>query len=421
MARSAFWVGVGQDDGVNATTETISRDAQTAKVEDAVNALLAAHDPKTTDNVAFRGARFDAGLAWVHFPVGHGGLGVRPELNKIVDRRLRQAGAAAQDPTTFFMALAGPTIVTHGSDEVKARFLRPMFTGEEKWCQLFSEPGAGSDFAGLACKAVRDGDEWIVNGQKVWNTMAHMADWGMLVTRTDSDAPKHKGMTYFAIDMHSAGVEVRPLRQITGEAEFNEVYLTDARVPDSQRVGAVGEGWRAALTTLMNERTAIGGGESAPASGGPAGALVTIWKSLPDDRRPAGHRDEVMKMWVRGEVGRLTNKRASEMAKVGNPGPEGSVAKLAYAELNKAVYELAVTLLGMEGTVGYDFTFRRATELDVDGAGRGARYAFLRTRANSIEGGTSEIMRNILGEQVLGLPGEPRVDKDIAWSKVPRN
>ena len=399
----------------------MTRDPQTATVEAALDALLAAHDPKTTDRVAFRGARFDAGLAWVHFPVGQGGLGVRPELNKVVERRLRQAGAAAQDPTTFFMALAGPTIVTHGSDEVKARFLRPMFTGEEKWCQLFSEPGAGSDFAGLACKAVRDGDEWIVNGQKVWNTMAHMADWGMLVTRTDPDAPKHKGMTYFAVDMHSPGVEVRPLRQITGEAEFNEVYLTDARIPDTQRIGAVGEGWRAALTTLMNERTAIGGGESAPSSGGPAGDLVKIWKELAPDQRQAGHRDELMKLWVRGEVGRLTNKRASEMAKVGNPGPEGSVAKLAFAELNKAVYELAITLMGMNGTIDYDFTFRRATELDVDGGGRGPRYAFLRTRANSIEGGTSEIMRNILGEQVLGLPGEPRVDKDVAWSKVPRN
>jgi alkylation response protein AidB-like acyl-CoA dehydrogenase len=393
----------------------------TATVEAALDALLAAHDPKQTDDVTFRGARFDAGLAWVHFPVGHGGLGVRPELNKIVERRLRQAGSRAQDPTTFFMALAGPTIVTHGSDEVKARFLRPMFTGEEKWCQLFSEPGAGSDFAGLACKAVRDGDEWIVNGQKVWNTMAHMADWGMLVTRTDPDAPKHKGMTYFAVDMHSPGVEVRPLRQITGEAEFNEVYLTDARIPDANRVGAVGEGWRAALTTLMNERTAIGGGESAPSTGGPAGDLVKIWKAMPVDARPAGHRDELMKLWVRGEVGRLTNKRASEAAKVGNPGPEGSVAKLMFAELNKAVYDLAVTLLGMNGTVDYDFTFRRATELDVDGGHRGPRYAFLRTRANSIEGGTSEIMRNILGEQVLGLPGEPRVDKDVAWSKVPRN
>jgi alkylation response protein AidB-like acyl-CoA dehydrogenase len=410
------------DNGSMNAPDAVVVNADQAKVEAALDALLVAHDPKTTDNIAFRGARYDAGLAWVHFPVGFGGLGLRPELNKIVEKRLRQAGAAPQDPTTFFIALAGPTIVTHGNDEQRARFLRPMFTGEEKWCQLFSEPGAGSDFAGLACKAVRDGDEWLVNGQKVWNTMAHMADWGMLVTRTDPDAPKHKGMTYFALDMRTEGVEVRPLRQITGEAEFNEVYLTDTRIPDANRIGAVGEGWRAALTTLMNERTAIGGGEGgAPASGGPAIELIKIWKGLSPDQRHPGHRDEMMKLWVRGEVGRLTNKRASEMAKVGNPGPEGSVAKLAYAELNKAIFELAMNLMGMDATVGYDFSFRRATELDVDGAHRGPRYAFLRTRANSIEGGTSEIMRNILGEQVLGLPGEPRVDKDVAWAKVPRN
>ena len=172
-------------------TPAASTDPQTREVEAAIDALLAAHDPKTTDNVEFRGARYDAGLAWVHFPKGYGGLDLRPELNRLVERRLREAGAKPTEPSTFFMALAGPTIVTHGSEDAKQRFLRPMFTGEEKWCQLFSEPGAGSDFAGLATKAERDGDEWIVNGQKVWNTMAHLADFGMLVTRTDPEAPKH--------------------------------------------------------------------------------------------------------------------------------------------------------------------------------------------------------------------------------------
>ena len=192
------------------------------------------------------------------------------------------------------MALAGPTIVTHGTDEQKRRFLRPMFTGEERWCQLFSEPGAGRDFAGLATRAVRDGDEWIVNGQKVWNTLAHLGDWGMLVTRSDPDLPKHKGMTYFALDMHAPGVEVRPLRQITGEAEFNEVYLTDVRIPDSNRIGDVGEGWRVSLTTLMNERTAIGAGA---ASGRPPArwcAPTTPSQSgsdLPESDRTAVRRD----------------------------------------------------------------------------------------------------------------------------------
>jgi alkylation response protein AidB-like acyl-CoA dehydrogenase len=399
-----------------------TNDPEAGKVHEALDALLAEHDPAVTDNVVFRGARYDAGLAWVHFPRGFGGLGVRPELNQVVERRLREAGARPTDPRTFFMALAGPTIVTHGSAEVKERFLRPMFTGEEVWCQLFSEPGAGSDFAGLATRATRDGDEWIVNGQKVWNTLAHLADFGMLVTRTDPDAPKHKGMTYFALDMHSPGVEVRPLRQITGEAEFNEVYLTDVRVPDAHRVGEVGEGWRASLTTLMNERNAIGGGGGgAGRRGGAANDAVDIWRRLDGSEHTGPRKDRLMQLWVQAEVGRLTNRRAGENAKAGNPGPEMSIAKLAYSELNKALYEFCIDLLGAEGQVGYDYTFRRPDDLDVDGGARGPRYAFLRVRANSIEGGTSEIMRNILGEQVLGLPGEPRVDKSLPWNEVPRN
>ena len=398
-------------------------DPETRRVDEAVDALLAEHDPATTDNIVFRGARFDAGLAWVHFPPGSGGLGVRPELNKLVERRLREAGAAPTDPRTFFMNLAGPTIVTHGSESVKQRFLRPMFTGEEMWCQLFSEPGAGSDFAGLGTRAVRDGDEWIVNGQKVWNTLAHLADFGMLVTRTDPDAPKHKGMTYFALDMHSPGVDVRPLRQITGEAEFNEVYMTDVRVPDAHRIGDVGEGWRASLTTLMNERNAIGAGGEGGGSkrGGAANDAVRLWQAIPQADRRAADLDRLMQLWTQAEVGRLTNIRAGQNARVGNPGPEMSVAKLAYSDLNKALYEFCIDLLGPAGLVDFDYTFRRPGELDVAMGDRGPRYAFLRVRANSIEGGTSEIMRNIIGEQVLGLPGEPRVDKDLPWIQVPRS
>jgi alkylation response protein AidB-like acyl-CoA dehydrogenase len=391
-------------------------------VEQALDALLAQFDPKKVDDITFRGARFDAGLAWVHFPKGHGGLGLRPELNRRIEERVRQAGAKAQDPASFFMALAGPTIVTHGSEEVKKRFLRPMFTGEELWCQLFSEPGAGSDFAGLGTKAIRDGDEWIINGQKVWNTLAHLADWGMLVTRTDPDAPKHKGMTYFALDMKAPGVEVRPLRQITGEAEFNEVYMTDARVPDAHRIGEVGEGWRAALTTLMNERTAIGGGGGGNAKRrGPIDEAIKIWNSKPEAARSEGHKDQLMRLFCKSEALRLTNMRAAQAAKAGNPGPEGSISKLMLADFNKKVTEFSIELMGAEGMIGYDFSFRRPDSLSVDGSEGGVRHAFLRVRANSIEGGTSEIMRNILGEQVLGLPGEPRVDKDIAWSKVPRS
>ncbi len=394
----------------------------TTRLDEALDALLAEFDPKKVDNVTFRGARFDAGLAWVHFPTGHGGLDMRPDLNRHVEERLRAAGAAAQDPATFFIALAGPTIATHGSEEVKKRFLRPMFTGEEKWCQLFSEPGAGSDFAGLGTKAIRDGDEWIINGQKVWNTLAHLADWGMLVTRTDPDAPKHKGMTYFALDMHAPGVEVRPLRQITGEAEFNEVYMTDVRVPDAHRVGEVGEGWRAALTTLMNERSAIGGGGGGNAKRrGPIDETIKIWKEKPADQRNNADKDKMMHLYCASEALRFTVMRGAQAAKAGNPGPEGSISKLMSADFNKKVTEFTLNLMGADAMVDYDFTFRRPDTLSVDGSFGGPRHSFLRVRANSIEGGTSEIMRNILGEQVLGLPGEPRVDKDISWSKVPRS
>ncbi|MBL6629963.1 MAG: acyl-CoA dehydrogenase family protein [Actinomycetota bacterium] len=402
----------------------MAHDADLELVTDAVTSFLADNDPSTMTNVEFRGARYDAGLAWVHFPVKFGGLGVRPDLNRVVESQMRTAGAGPADPTSFFMALAGPTIVTHGTDAQRDRFLRPMFTGEETWCQLFSEPGAGSDFAGLATKAVRDGDEWIVNGQKVWNTMAHLADWGMLVTRTNPDSPKHKGMTYFAVDMTSPGVEVRPLRQITGEAEFNEVYMTDVRIGDDQRIGDEGEGWRVSLTTLMNERTAIGSGSAGggkPQRGAAANDAVRIFHGLDDAERTAVRRDALMRLWVRAEVGRLTNMRAASAARAGNPGPEGSVAKLEFANLNKDLYSFCIDLMGADGLVGYDYTFRRPDELDATGSSKGPQYSFLRVRANSIEGGTSEILKNIIGEQVLGLPGEPRVDKDVPWIEVPRS
>jgi len=402
----------------------MAHDADLELVTDAVTSFLADNDPSTMTNVEFRGARYDAGLAWVHFPVKFGGLGVRPDLNRVVESQMRTAGAGPADPTSFFMALAGPTIVTHGTDAQRDRFLRPMFTGEETWCQLFSEPGAGSDFAGLATKAVRDGDEWIVNGQKVWNTMAHLADWGMLVTRTNPDSPKHKGMTYFAVDMTSPGVEVRPLRQITGEAEFNEVYMTDVRIGDDQRIGDEGEGWRVSLTTLMNERTAIGSGSAGggkPQRGAAANDAVRIFHGLDDAERTAVRRDALMRLWVRAEVGRLTNMRAASAARAGNPGPEGSVAKLEFANLNKDLYSFCIDLMGADGLVGYDYTFRRPDELDATGSSKGPQYSFLRVRANSVEGGTSEILKNIIGEQVLGLPGEPRVDKDVPWIEVPRS
>jgi alkylation response protein AidB-like acyl-CoA dehydrogenase len=391
-------------------------------VDERIDKLLAEADPKTTPDEVFRGIQYDLGLAWVHFPEGSGGLGLAPGLQREVDRRLRRAGAVAPDSRLFFgLALAGPTVVTHGNDEQRLRLLRPMFTGGDAWCQLFSEPGAGSDLAGLSCRAVRDGDEWVVSGQKVWNTLAHIADRGMLVARTDPDAPKHKGLTYFALDMHAPGVEVRPLRQITGEAEFNEVYLTDVRVPDTDRIGAMGEGWRVSMTTLMNERTTIGGGSGPPAQG--SGAIAEAMRIWADDAtdRTATSRDRLARLWIEAEVLRLTNIRAGQNRRLGNPGPEGSIAKLMFAEVNKRVYELCVDLLGADALIDYDYAMRRTEQLGLVGPPGSARKMFLRSRANSIEGGTSEIQRNILGERVLGLPGEPRTDKEQAWSQVPRN
>jgi len=391
-------------------------------VDDRITQLLEEMDPGRSPVDAFRGRQFDLGLAWVSFPEGRGGLGLAPGVQREIDRRLAEAGAQPGGAREFFgLTMAGPTMVTHGSDELRSRLLRPTFTGEEAWCQLFSEPGAGSDLAGLATRAIRDGDEWVVTGQKVWNTLAHIADRGMLVTRTDPDVPKHKGLTYFALDMHAPGVEVRPLRQMTGEAEFNEVYLTEVRVPDADRIGDVGEGWRVAMTTLSNERTTIGGGTGPPTRGsGSIAEAVRIWQNQPSRQNPVD-RDRLMRSWIESEALRYTNMRASQNRKAGNPGPEGSIAKLMFAEVNKRVYELCIDLLGPDGLVDYDYTMRRSEGLGLVGPAGSSRKMFLRSRANSIEGGTSEIQRNILAERILGLPGDIRSDKAMAWSEVPRN
>jgi len=400
------------------TTTAAAADTDTGRIDELVDRLLAEHD--TDDELAFRGAQYDLGLAWVWFPPGFGGLGLTPDLQRRVDERIRAAGvrADAMERNGFGIFLAAPTIAAHADDELKARLLRPLFTGEQLWCQLFSEPGAGSDLASLATRAVRDGDEWVVSGQKVWNTLAHRADRGMLVTRTDPDAPKHRGLTYFALDMHAPGVDVRPLRQITGEAEFNEVYLTDVRVPDADRIGGLGDGWRVSLTTLMNERVSIGGAVAGRSSG-PIGDALEVWREHPERHDPV-RRDRLAKLWIDAEVLRLTNARATANRKAGAPGPEGSVAKLAFAETNRRIYELCMDVLGADGFLYPSYEMVRPQEASLTGGGD-PRRMFLRSRAFSIEGGTSEILRNVLGERVLGLPGEPRVDKELPWSEVPRS
>jgi len=389
-------------------------------VDAAIDEMLAT---LPADPLEQRGRLFDLGLAWVHHPQGRGGLGARPAQQFEVIRRVQGEGIAVNTLASGGgVILAGPTMAVHGSDELCGRLLRRSFTGEDSWCQLFSEPGSGSDMAGLGTRAVRDGDEWVVDGQKVWTTNAHLCNRAMLIARTDPDQPKHRGITYFGLDLTSPGVEVRPLRQMTGQAEFSEVYLTGVRIPDTDRIGDVGDGWRVAMTTLSNERTSIGGGGRAPVRGsGAIAEALRIWSEVPADRRTAVHRDRLLSLWAEAEVLRLTNQRAGTARRAGTPGPEGSIAKLAFGTLNQRIYELCVDLLGADALVGYDYTFRREDHLGYVGPAGTARQFFLRSRANSIEGGTTEIQRNIVGERALGLPAEPRTDKDVAWRNVLRN
>jgi len=397
----------------------LSEAALDGRIED----LVESFPPQSTNPVTFLGEQFDRGLAWVHFPEGLGGLGGTPADQLHVLRRLSRLGApTAAGRNVIGYGMVAPTIVTHGTDEQKRRFLRPLFTGEEIWCQLFSEPGAGSDVATLGTRAELDGDEWIVTGQKVWTTLAHEAAYGLIIARTNPDAVKHKGITAFLVDMHAPGVDVRPLFQATGEAEFNECFFNEVRVPDTLRLGDVGEGWGVSITTLMNERVSIGG-TVPPRGSGLIGEAVKIWHQRWAQRSDAyamAVRGDLMRAWVRNEVGRLTNWRASDLRRAGTPGPEGSVAKLAFAEENQRTSELCVDLLGAEGML-YGSLYPQVRPTESAMSGGDMRKAFIRMRANSIEGGTSEVMRNIIGERVLGLPGEPRNDKDVPWKDVPRS
>ena len=387
-----------------------------------IQALLDEHDPATTEPREFLGAQYDAGLAWVHLPLGFGGLDLPRTAQDQVNARLAAAGApVGGTPKNYIgMGMAAPTIAAFGTDEQKRKFLRPLFTGEQIYCQLFSEPGAGSDLAAAATRAVRDRDnpeDWIVNGQKVWTSQAQHASMAILVARTDPSVPKHQGLTYFLIDMTQPGVEVRPLRQITGEAEFNEVFLTDARVPDANRLGPEGGGWRVATTTLNNERVAIGAGSRAPREGGHIGKVTKAWRNQPALRDTAMH-DELMRLWVDAEVLRLTGERLRQQAATGQPGPEGAGMKIAFARLAQAISGFEIELNGEAGLRYDDWTMRRPEVVDL--IGREAGYRYLRARGNSIEGGTSEILRNTISERVLGLPGEHRVDKDVAWKDLNR-
>jgi len=352
----------------------------------------------------------DAGWACITWPAAYGGRGA----SRIQQVIWNQEESHYKTPPNIFaigQGMLGPTIMAHGTDEQKQRYLRPMLRGEEIWCQLFSEPAAGSDLAGLRTTAVRDGDHWVINGQKIWTTGAHYCKWGMVVTRTDPNAPKHKGITYFIVDMKAPGIEIRPIKQISGMSAFNEVFFTDVRIPDGNRIGAVNDGWRGALTTLMNERAAIGGG-----AGGPDfDDLVRVAKQSDWDGRPAFEdravRQRLARFYIRAKGLQYTAYRTqTALSRGATPGPESSIGKLVGAPLRQEMASFAMDLLGAAGVL-------------MDGAivpdDAVWQLSYLGSPGLRIAGGTDEILRNIIAERVLGLPPEIRVDKDVPFKNIP--
>ncbi len=356
----------------------------------------------------------ESGYAAPLWPSEYGGLSGEVWMQQIIREELVHYRLPTYGVNILGIGLAGPTIIAHGTDEHKERYLRKILTGEEVWCQLFSEPGSGSDLASCAARAERSGDEWIVNGQKVWTSIAQFSRWGMLLARSDPERPKHEGLSYFIVDMQAPGVEIRPLRQITGSAEFNEVYFTDVRIPDHQRVGDVNDGWRVARTTLMNERVALAG-LSMDAASFMGGARKDPWQAFLEqiaDRSDPLNRQRVARNYIEREVKEITAFRATSARMEGaQPGPEGAVGKVFNAELNKRRTEFAMNAAG-PGAVAW---------LPEDQGAEARAHAFLRARANSIEGGTSEVLRNQIAERVLGLPREPQVDKGVAWKEIKRS
>jgi alkylation response protein AidB-like acyl-CoA dehydrogenase len=327
-----------------------------------------------------------AGWAGVSWPKEYGGRGATLVEQAIYNEEMARAEAPST-ANVLGLAMGGPTVIAHGTEAQKRRYLEPILSADEIWCQGFSEPDAGSDLASLKTRAVRHGDEWVVTGQKVWTTLAHHAKWCMLVARTDPDAARHQGLTYFLMDMDQDAVQVRPLRQITGEAEFNELFIEEARIPHENIVGGEGNGWAVAITTLMHERATL-------AFGLQIRVRITLGELLAEARESGAAadpviRDRLAQLYIEAEVLRLNALRGlSAIMRHGVPGPEGSLGKWQWAEVNQALTELAVELRGPRAVLDDD----RWT------------YRFLRARANSIEGGTTEILKNIVAERVLGLP-----------------
>jgi alkylation response protein AidB-like acyl-CoA dehydrogenase len=362
-----------------------------------------------------------SGLVVPRWPVPYGGLGWSRELARAAERVLAPYHLPRLNP--LGLNLAAPALFGHGTEEQRLRFLPPIVSGEEIWCQLFSEPGAGSDLASVATRAERDGQDWRVTGQKVWTTWAHLADFGVLLARTDPEVPKHEGLTYFLIAMRQPGVEVRPLRHIGGEVDFNEVFLDGALVPDSQRVGGTGDGWRVARATLSGERQMVSGSGSGGVDrigGASVSRLIRLARQRSEQGLPYGWddpqtRQEIVRLWCEERIRAWTNGRVVAGLKAGlPPGPESSVGKVHGSELNQRIQAVAARMLGLDATAwdGEPGSYAESMPDEVRG--------MLRSRANTIEGGTSEVNRNILAERVLGLPKEPDPWRGRPWRDVPR-
>jgi alkylation response protein AidB-like acyl-CoA dehydrogenase len=356
----------------------------------------------------------DSGLVVPTWEPEHGGLGVTNEIARAIEKVLGPLRLRRLNPLGLNNAAAA--LFSHGTEEQRRRFLPPIVRNEEKWCQLFSEPGAGSDLASLATRAVRDGDGWVITGQKVWTTWADEADLAILLARTDPDAPKHKGITYFLLDMHQPGVEVRPLRQITGESEFNEVFLDGARVPDAHRVGEVNDGWRVSASTLSSERQMVSGsgsGGMGRLGGSSADRLITLAQETGRWDDPVV-RNKVMRLWAQEQIRGWTNARVRAALSAGqSPGAASSIGKVHQATLNQQIQDLMVDLLGTDAVAWPATDDPDALPRDVHG--------MMRSLANATEGGTTDINKNILGERVLGLPKEPDPWKGKPWKDIPRS
>ncbi len=371
-----------------------------------------------------------SGLVAPTWPIVYAGVGLTPGEARVVEAELAPFNLGRLNP--LGLSLAAPALFAYGTEEQRLRYLPPIVRNEEVWCQLFSEPAAGSDLASLATRASRDGDSWVISGQKVWNTWAHLSDFGVLLARTDAEVPKRQGITYFLIDMHAPGVEVRPLRHITGEVDFNEVFLEEVEVPDSQRVGEVGTGWKVANATLSGERQMVSGSGSGGVDrigGGGPERLVQLARRTSSQGHPGGWddpvvRQQLMRVFSEERIRNWTNQRVRAGVKAGrSPGPESSVGKVHQGDLNQRMQGLAADLLGAgaiawpadPGVAGVDAAERYAERLPYEVKG------MLRSRANTIEGGTTEVNKNIIAERVLGLPREPDPWQGSPWREVPRN